>query len=125
MTSGKTLSYRSPKIVFDLIPFLKSCFLGFLPSFPDFDFNRNSHFPPAIVRLIHHPGRLIKMEVITHPTPRTVDEVFTDFRGRRAGLIKALTTGQFLSSLSLCLCSLLLCPIRACFVFSDKPVPAN
>ncbi|KAJ4877994.1 PHD finger protein ALFIN-LIKE 6 [Raphanus sativus] len=32
------------------------------------------------------------MEVITHPTPRTVEEVFTDFRGRRAGLIKALTT---------------------------------
>ncbi|XP_010425025.1 PREDICTED: PHD finger protein ALFIN-LIKE 6 isoform X1 [Camelina sativa] len=31
------------------------------------------------------------MEGITHPIPRTVEEVFSDFRGRRAGLIKALT----------------------------------
>ncbi|RVX05784.1 PHD finger protein Alfin1 [Vitis vinifera] len=27
-----------------------------------------------------------------HPVPRTVEEVFSDYRGRRAGLIKALTT---------------------------------
>ncbi|KAK4790036.1 hypothetical protein SAY86_017340 [Trapa natans] len=27
-------------------------------------------------------------------SPRTVEEVFQDFKGRRAGLIKALTTGQ-------------------------------
>ncbi|XP_019095329.1 PREDICTED: PHD finger protein ALFIN-LIKE 7 isoform X1 [Camelina sativa] len=27
-----------------------------------------------------------------HPIPRTVEEVFSDFRGRRAGLIKALST---------------------------------
>lgn len=32
------------------------------------------------------------MEGIPHPIPRTVEEVFSDFRGRRAGLIKALTT---------------------------------
>uniref|UniRef100_A0A5B7B1H4 PHD finger protein ALFIN-LIKE n=1 Tax=Davidia involucrata TaxID=16924 RepID=A0A5B7B1H4_DAVIN len=32
------------------------------------------------------------MEGVTHPIPRTVEEVFYDFRGRRAGLIKALTT---------------------------------
>ncbi|XP_027352379.1 PHD finger protein Alfin1-like isoform X3 [Abrus precatorius] len=32
------------------------------------------------------------MESIPHPIPRTVEEVFTDFKGRRAGLIKALTT---------------------------------
>lgn len=32
------------------------------------------------------------MEAIPHPIPRTVDEVFVDFKGRRAGLIKALTT---------------------------------
>ncbi|KAG2704335.1 hypothetical protein I3843_05G000700 [Carya illinoinensis] len=31
------------------------------------------------------------MEGITHPIPRTVEEVFQDFKGRRAGLIKALT----------------------------------
>ncbi|XP_010502261.1 PREDICTED: PHD finger protein ALFIN-LIKE 6 isoform X1 [Camelina sativa] len=31
------------------------------------------------------------MEGITHAIPRTVEEVFSDFRGRRAGLIKALT----------------------------------
>ncbi|KAB2623440.1 PHD finger protein ALFIN-LIKE 7-like [Pyrus ussuriensis x Pyrus communis] len=31
------------------------------------------------------------MEGIPHPIPRTVEEVFSDFRGRRAGLIKALT----------------------------------
>lgn len=30
-----------------------------------------------------------------HPVPRTVEEVFSDYRGRRAGLIKALTTGSF------------------------------
>ncbi|KAF2599051.1 hypothetical protein F2Q68_00011317 [Brassica cretica] len=39
------------------------------------------------------------MEGFTNPTPRTVEEVFRDFRGRQAGLIKALT--------SLCLCSFL------------------
>ncbi|CAI9101463.1 OLC1v1038796C1 [Oldenlandia corymbosa var. corymbosa] len=32
------------------------------------------------------------MEGIPHPIPRTVEEVFNDFRGRRGGLIKALTT---------------------------------
>ncbi|OMO65633.1 Zinc finger, PHD-type [Corchorus olitorius] len=32
------------------------------------------------------------MEGIPHPIPRTVEEVFNDFKGRRAGLIKALTT---------------------------------
>ncbi|KAL6964517.1 PHD finger protein ALFIN-LIKE 7 [Sarracenia purpurea var. burkii] len=32
------------------------------------------------------------MEGIPHPIPRTVEEVFSDFKGRRAGLIKALTT---------------------------------
>jgi len=31
------------------------------------------------------------MEGIQNPPPRTVDEVFSDFKGRRAGLIKALT----------------------------------
>ncbi|KAK8574804.1 hypothetical protein V6N13_033957 [Hibiscus sabdariffa] len=32
------------------------------------------------------------MESIPHPIPRTVEEVFNDFKGRRSGLIKALTT---------------------------------
>ncbi|XP_039053799.1 PHD finger protein ALFIN-LIKE 7-like [Hibiscus syriacus] len=32
------------------------------------------------------------MEGISHPIPRTVEEVFNDFKGRRFGLIKALTT---------------------------------
>ncbi|KAL8527570.1 hypothetical protein ACS0TY_005429 [Phlomoides rotata] len=32
------------------------------------------------------------MEGIPHPIPRTVEEVFNDFKGRRNGLIKALTT---------------------------------
>ncbi|KAK4757489.1 hypothetical protein SAY87_018790 [Trapa incisa] len=31
------------------------------------------------------------MEGTPHPVPRTVEEVFSDFKGRRAGLIKALT----------------------------------
>ncbi|KAK6139510.1 hypothetical protein DH2020_026741 [Rehmannia glutinosa] len=31
------------------------------------------------------------MEGTPHPIPRTVEEVFNDFKGRRAGLIKALT----------------------------------
>ncbi|PIN02937.1 putative PHD Zn-finger protein [Handroanthus impetiginosus] len=32
------------------------------------------------------------MEGTPHPIPRSVEEVFNDFKGRRAGLIKALTT---------------------------------
>lgn len=39
------------------------------------------------------------MEGIPHPIPRTVEEVFSDFKGRRAGLIKALTHGIFFLSL--------------------------
>lgn len=37
-----------------------------------------------------------------HYNPRTVEEVFRDFKGRRAGMIKALTTGYslFLSKFS-------------------------
>lgn len=38
------------------------------------------------------------MEGIPHPIPRTVEEVFQDFKGRRAGLIKALTNGTLLFS---------------------------
>jgi hypothetical protein len=30
-----------------------------------------------------------------HYSPRTVEEVFRDFKGRRAGIIQALTTGLF------------------------------
>jgi hypothetical protein len=41
------------------------------------------------------------MEGIQHPIPRTVEEVFSDFRGRRAGLIKALSTGQLDLSFSI------------------------
>jgi len=37
------------------------------------------------------------MEGVPHPVPRTVEEVFTDFKGRRSGLIKALTTGTLRS----------------------------
>ncbi|XP_057488482.1 PHD finger protein ALFIN-LIKE 7-like isoform X2 [Actinidia eriantha] len=32
------------------------------------------------------------MEGVPHPIPRTVEEVFSDFKARRAGLIRALTT---------------------------------
>lgn len=31
-----------------------------------------------------------------HYNPRTVEEVFRDFKGRRAGILRALTTGLFL-----------------------------
>ncbi|CAL5340915.1 unnamed protein product [Camellia sinensis] len=34
----------------------------------------------------------MRTEPIPHPIPKTVDEVYIDFIGRRAGLIKALTT---------------------------------
>ncbi|CAL5340865.1 unnamed protein product [Camellia sinensis] len=34
----------------------------------------------------------MRTESIPHPIPKTVDEVYIDFIGRRAGLIKALTT---------------------------------
>lgn len=33
------------------------------------------------------------MDGLPHPISRTVEEVFNDFKGRRAGLIKALTSG--------------------------------
>lgn len=42
------------------------------------------------------------MEGIPHPIPRTVEEVFNDFKGRRAGLIKALTAGSLISYSFLC-----------------------
>lgn len=38
---------------------------------------------------------LKRLEMEGTRIPRTVDEVFNDFKGRRAGLIKALTTGIF------------------------------
>lgn len=31
----------------------------------------------------------------TGTNPRTVEEVFEDFRGRRAGMLKALTAGKY------------------------------
>lgn len=34
--------------------------------------------------------------------PRTVEEVFRDFKGRRAGMIKALTSGLFLCLFLFC-----------------------
>lgn len=35
------------------------------------------------------------MEGASMPTnPRTVEEVFKDYKGRRAGMLKALTTGK-------------------------------
>lgn len=37
-----------------------------------------------------------RMDSRTQYNPRTVEEVFRDFKGRRAGLIKALTTGSTL-----------------------------
>ena len=40
--------------------------------------------------------------------PRTVEEVFRDFKGRRAGMIKALTTGLYLTLLFFFLQTLLL-----------------
>lgn len=40
------------------------------------------------------------MEGLASPIPRTVEDVFTDFKARRAGLIKALTTGPSLFLLS-------------------------
>ncbi|RWW06990.1 hypothetical protein GW17_00029648 [Ensete ventricosum] len=36
-----------------------------------------------------------------HYNPRTVEEVFRDFKGRRAAMIKALTTGQHTVSLAI------------------------
>ncbi|CAA0831304.1 PHD finger protein ALFIN-LIKE 6 [Striga hermonthica] len=38
------------------------------------------------------------MEGTPHPVPRTVEEVFSDFRGRRAGLLKALTADLIIVS---------------------------
>lgn len=49
-----------------------------------------------IIQRLHHRRRQ-EMEGVPHPVPRTVEEVFTDFKGRRSGLIKALTTGTLLS----------------------------
>lgn len=38
----------------------------------------------------------------SHYNPRTVEEVFRDFKGRRAGIIQALTTGIIILLLLLC-----------------------
>lgn len=58
------------------------------------------------------------MEGIPHPIPRTVEEVFSDFKGRRAGLIRALTTGSLLFPFS--------CLITSCFCFCfDLQVTTN
>jgi len=38
-----------------------------------------------------------KMDGGAQYNPRTVEEVFRDLKGRRAGMIKALTTGTALS----------------------------
>lgn len=46
--------------------------------------------------------------------PRTAEEVFRDFRGRRAGMIKALTTGIYFSvSIHELVVSLSVCYIMA------------
>jgi hypothetical protein len=52
-----------------------------------------------------------------HPVPRTVDEVFSDYKGRRAGLIKALTTGHCLLSSSSFLFSFAFSPYYSFFFF--------
>lgn len=44
----------------------------------------------------------VAMEVGAQNSPRTVEEVFRDFKGRRVGLIKALTTGVFFSFVLFC-----------------------
>lgn len=41
----------------------------------------------------------LEMEGLPHPVARTVEEVFHDFKCRRAGLIKALTSG-----IDVCIC---------------------
>lgn len=51
--------------------------------------------------------------------PRTVEEVFRDFKGRRAGMIKALTTGLSLSLSH----SLLFLPINFSVSSAKLPVP--
>ncbi|CAN8272696.1 unnamed protein product [Cochlearia groenlandica] len=51
-----------------------------------------------------------------------VENVFNDFKGRRAGLIKALTNGHFLFSLSSSCCCCFLCLIMtkiACVYYTD------
>jgi len=51
---------------------------------------------------------------VQHHT-RSPEDVFRDFRARRAGIVKALTTGQLASRIS----SLLLFVLLVCGCFSD------
>lgn len=41
-------------------------------------------------------GEATAMDANAQYNPRTVEEVFRDFKGRRAGLIKALTSGTYI-----------------------------
>ena len=50
-----------------------------------------------------------------HHHTRSPEDVFRDFRARRAGIVKALTTGQLASRIS----SLLLFVLLVCGCFSD------
>jgi len=51
-------------------------------------------FPPQIFHRFFQFHFTTTMDVVGAPyNPRTVEEVFRDFKGRRAALIKALTTG--------------------------------
>ena len=48
-----------------------------------------------ILRSRVNGGGVVVMEGASMPTnPRTVEEVFKDYKGRRAGMLKALTTGK-------------------------------
>lgn len=54
------------------------------------------------------------MDGATAYNPRTLEEVFRDFKGRRAGMIKALTSGYFFS-FSFISCSALSLFLPRCF----------
>lgn len=63
------------------------------------------------------------MDGAANYNPRTVEEVFRDFKGRRAGMVKALTSGKkifyfMLFSLALFLCCSFLWIFFLLFFFS-------
>lgn len=70
----------------------RTCLSHFTLTLPLPKFSFNPKPTSTFILLRTRPGEAT-MDARTQYNPRTVEEVFRDFKGRRAGLIKALTTG--------------------------------
>ena len=70
----------------------RTCLSHFTLTLPLHKISFNPKPTSTFILLRTRPGEAT-MDARTQYNPRTVEEVFRDFKGRRAGLIKALTTG--------------------------------